>query len=292
MNSNLKKYDLLLLFLLLLVFGCQQKEAKDTGPQVIPVKVIRVIPQDVQRTLDYVGNIKAQEEVVIYPKVTGKIVEKIKEEGSLVAKGEPIAYIDRDEVGLKFERAPVESPIQGIIGKVYVDIGSSVTPQSPVAFVIDMDKVKINLDIPEKYLPRVSMGQKAQVSVDAYPNDGFTGEVVKISPIVDISTRSAPIEIQIDNKEHRLKSGMFCRVKLVIEEHKGAFVIPKEAIMGVEPDAYVYLSRSNKAVLRKITTGIRQDSHLEVVEGIGEGDLVVVMGQQRLYEGALLKVEE
>jgi membrane fusion protein (multidrug efflux system) len=291
MNTDLKKY-ILLLFAVFLVFGCQQREAKDTALEAIPVKVIRAIPQDVQRTLDYVGNIKAREEVQVYPKVTGKIIEKVREEGSLIAKGEPIAYIDRDEVGLKFERAPVESPIQGIIGKVYVDIGSSVTPQSPVAFVVNMDKVKIYLDIPEKYLPSVSMGQEARISVDAYPGEVFTGGVVKISPIVDIYTRSAPIEIEIDNEDHRLKSGMFCRVSLAIEEHKGVIVIPKESIMGFEPDTYVYLAKDNKAVLRKITTGIRQDSHLEVIEGMQEGDLLVIMGQQRLYEGASLRVEE
>ena len=266
--------------------------AQDTGPQVIPVKVMRVSLQDVQRTLDYVGNIKAQEEVQVYPKVTGKIIEKAKEEGSPVAKGEPVAYIDRDEVGLKFERAPVESPIEGIVGKVYVDIGSNVSPQTPIALVVYMDKVKVGLNIPEKYLPGVSLGQEARISVDAYPGEFFTGGVVKITPVVDISTRSAPIEIEIGNKEHRLKSGMFCRVSLVIEEHKGTVVIPKESIMGHEPDTYVYLARDNKAVLRKITTGIRQNSHLEVTEGIEEGDLLVIMGQQRLYEGVLLKVEE
>lgn len=277
----------------IILAGCQRKERmKSEALQAIPVKVTPVELRDISQTLDYVGNIKAQDEAVVYPKVSGKIIEKVKQGGDAVNKGQVIAYIDRDEVGLKFEQSPVESPLSGLIGRVYVDIGENVNPQTPIALVVQMDRVKIDLDIPEKYLPRVSLGQIAQISVDAWPEEKFAGEVSRISPVVDLDTRTAPVEITIDNPGHRLKSGMFARVKLIIQERKNVPVILKEAIMGREPDLYVYVVEEKKAVLKKITLGIRQGPYFEVKEGLKEGDLVVIMGQQRLKDGAPVSAEE
>jgi multidrug efflux pump subunit AcrA (membrane-fusion protein) len=275
-----------ILWCLFSVTGCSQKEDLSKKEEAIPVKVIKVELKDIQKTLDYVGDIKAQDEAIIYPKVDGKIIEKIAEEGSSVNKGDVIAYVDRDEVGFKFEKAPVESPLTGIIGRVYVDKGTNVTPQTPVALVVDMDKVKVDLDIPEEYLPKIILGQSAEISLQAYPNEKFIGTVVKISPVLDLATRTAPIEINIPNSDHRLKSGMFAQAQLIIEEHKGVPVIAKEAIMGRVPQVYVYIVDGNLARQKNVKLGIRQGAYYEVVEGLKEGDLVVVMGQQKLYDGA------
>ncbi|OGX16544.1 MAG: hypothetical protein A2166_01305 [Omnitrophica WOR_2 bacterium RBG_13_41_10] len=279
-------------FMVLTVLGCQKEEKRQAANAIIPVEVSKVEFKDLEETLDYVGNIRAQEEAVIYPKVNGKIMEKVKEDGSLVNKGETVAYIDRDEVGFKFEKAPVESPLSGIIGRVYVDIGENVTTQTPIALVVDMRRVEIDLDIPEKYYSKIALDQKARVKVDAYLDEEFSGRVTKISPVVDLSTRAAPIEITIDNPQGKLRSGMFSKVSLVLAEHKNVPVILKEAIMGKVPNLYVYVIENQKAVLRKITLGIRQGPYYEVRDGLGQGDPVVIMGQQRLYDGAEVITEE
>jgi HlyD family secretion protein len=293
-KNILKNYKsiLILIFFLSLILGCQQKPEKEKTPEVIPVKVAGVKLSQLYEALEYVGNIKAQDEAIVYPKVSGKISEKVKQDSSPIEKGEVIAYIDRDEVGLKFEKSPVESPLTGIIGRVYVDIGENVTTQTPIALVVYMDKVKIGLDIPEKYLPRISLGQVAKITVDAYPQEEFSGEVTKISPVVDLATRTAPIQITVDNAGHRLRSGMFAKVRLILEVHKNIPVVLKEAIMGKEPNLYVYVIENKKAILRKVTLGIREGPYYEVKEGLKEGDLVVIMGQQRLYEGARVEPEE
>jgi multidrug efflux pump subunit AcrA (membrane-fusion protein) len=279
-------------FLILNLVGCQPKQEKTKAPEVIPVKVLKVELKGILEALEYTGNIKAQDEAIVYPKVSGKIIEKVKIEGSAINKGETLAYIDRDEVGLKFEKAPVESPLSGVVGRVYVDIGENVTAQTSVALVINMDKVKIDLDVPEKYLPRVSQGLEAQIRVDAYPEEEFSGQVTKISPVIDLETRSAPIEITVDNPKHRLKSGMFAKVRLILREHKNVPVILKEAVMGKEPNLYVYIVENNQAILRKITLGLRQGPYFEVREGLRQGDRVVIMGQQRLRDGVSVSVEQ
>lgn len=279
-------------FLILNFVGCQPREEKTKVQEVIPVKVSQVKLSKLAETLDYIGNIKAQDEAIVYPKVSGKIMEKVKLDGSPINKGEAIVYIDRDEVGVKFERAPVESPLSGVVGRVYVDIGQNVDTTKPVALVVDMDRVRIDLDIPEKYLPEISLEQKARITVDAYPEEEFSGVVTKISPVVDLATRSTPIEITVDNPHHRLKSGMFAKVKLILKEHKNVPVILKEAIMGREPNLYVYVIENKKAILRKIALGIHEGPYYEVREGLKAGDLVVIMGQQRLYEAVRVEPEE
>ncbi|MCM8770840.1 MAG: efflux RND transporter periplasmic adaptor subunit [Candidatus Omnitrophica bacterium] len=289
-----KKLFLFLILIISVIFGCQkqQVQTKIQAKEVIPVKIVRIKLQEFEEILEYVGNIKAKDEAEIYPKVSGKIIEKVKEDGAWVRKGDIIAYIDRDEVGLKFEKAPVESPLTGVIGRIYVDIGTNVSPQTPIGRVVNMDEVKIELEIPEKYLSEVFVGQSARIFVDAWPDEEFRGRVTKISPVVDIFSRTAPLEIIVDNPEYRLKSGMFARVGLIVKSHKNVPVVLKEAILGRMPNFYVYIVENQKAVLRNVKLGIRQGPYYEIKEGLREGDLVVIMGQQRLYEGAEVRVEE
>lgn len=283
----------LILILLFALAGCSAKEPPPKEASlVIPVRVSKIELKDLYDNLEYVGNIKAQDEAMVFPKVSGKIIEKVKEDGAAVNKGDVLLYIDRDEVGLKFEKAPVLSPIAGVVGRIYVDKGGSVLPQTAVALVVNMDTVRIDLDIPEKYLPKISIGQEAQITSDAYPGQKFIGKVTKVSPVLDLATRSAPIEITIDNAGHLLKSGMFSKVSLAIDQRLNVPVILKEAIIGKEPDTYVYTVENNKAKTRKISLGIHEGPLYEVAQGLKEGEMVVIMGQQRLYDDAPVVVEE
>lgn len=289
-NKNIMYFVILCLMTMPLT-GCGKK-ARTSVRGVIPVKVMKVKNQDIDIALEYVGNIKAQAEALVYPKISGKVSEKLKDDGVSVSKGDALVIVDRDEVGFKFEPAPVESPMDGVVGRLAVDIGTNVTPQTAVALVVDMEKVKIAFDIPEKYIPKVFMDQKARVTVDAYPDEEFTGKVTKISPVIDVGTRSAPVDITIDNQDHRLKSGMFAKVKLVVEKHEGVPVILREAVIGRDSTRYVYIVEENKAVLRQIRVGQRQGPDIEVLEGLEEGDAVVIMGQQRLQDGDSVEAEE
>jgi len=178
-----------------------------------------------------------------------------------------------------------------VVGRIYVDIGENVNSQIPVALVVRTDKVKTTLDIPETYLAKISLGQEAKISVDTYPQESFNGQVTKISPVVNLANRAAPIEITIDNSGQRLQSGMFAKVSLVINKRPRSPVILKESIIGRSPDTYVYTVENNKALMRKISLGIHDGPLYEVTQGLKEGELVVVVGQQRLYEGAPVTVE-
>ena len=276
---------------LLALCGCGEKADKKAEREAVPVRALRVVARDLKRTLDYASSIRAQNDAMVYPKVTGKIIEKLKEEGAAVEKGETIAFIDRDEIGFKFEKSPADSPLAGIIGSVYVDKGDSVSPQTAIAFVVDIDNVRVALDVPEKYLPLIALGQDAGIAVDAFPNESFNGKVSKISPIVDLQTRTAPVEIFIANAGHKLTPGMFARVKLVLEEKKKAILIPKEAVIGKDSDTIVYTLAGRTARQRAVKTGMRYGGEIEIEHGLAPGETVVIMGQQRLHDGAEVVME-
>lgn len=269
--------------------GCGRKT--EQKKEAIPIRAMRVAPRSISRTLDYASNIEAWDRAEVFPKVSGKILEKLKEDGSPIAKGETIAFIDRDEVGFKFEKAPVESPLTGVIGRVYVDKGTSVTTQTAVAVIVDIDRVKVHLDVPEKYLPQVSIGQQARVRVEAYPDEVFTGAVTRISPVVETETRTAPIEISIDNPGHRLKPGMFAGIQLVLEKRENVPSVMKEAVIGRAPSTYVFVVNGGVAQMRDVKIGLSENDCVEVLNGLKAGDLVAVMGQERLHDGAAVSVE-
>ena len=278
-----------LLIAALVVPGCGRRAEEKR--ETIPVRAMRVEAQTVSRTLDYASNIEAWDRAEVFPKVSGKILEKLKEDGAPIAKGETIAYIDRDEVGFKFEKAPVESPLTGVIGRVYVDRGTNVNAQTAVAVVVDIDRVKVHLDVPERFLPQVSIGQHARVSVEAYPREVFTGTVARISPVVETETRTAPVEISIDNPGHRLKPGMFAGIQLILEKRENVPAVMQEAVIGREPNVYVFVVNGGVAHPRDVKLGLRENDRVEVLKGLKAGDLVAVMGQERLRDGVAVNVE-
>lgn len=281
---------------LLAALAATPVQAQKPGPKggedaVIPVRVMRVGSHDIEVALDYVGDIRGEDEATVYSKVPGKIAEKTREDGDKVRKGDIIATVDRDEVGFKYEKAPVESPLDGVVGRVYVDRGTSVTPQTPVALVVSLDNAKVRLDIPEKYIPRLTVGQAVEVRVDAYP-ESFEGRVTRISPVVDPATRTAPIEVLVPNPQHRLKPGMFARARLVMDRRENAQVVLREAVIGRAPEQYVYVVSDGAARERAVKLGLYQAGEYEVLEGLSEGDVVVIMGQQRLRDGSKVLVEQ
>lgn len=276
--------------LIFFLCGCGKEKAKK-AEEIVPVRSRKVVEQVLKRTLDYASSIRAENDAFVYPKVTGKIIEKIKDDGDVVAKGDVLAYVDRDEVGFKFEKAPVQAPLAGMVGMVTVDKGDSVSPQTAIAQIVSIDNVRVSLDVPEKHLPDVALGQAAEITVDAFPGQTFTGKVSKISPIVELATRTAPVEIFIPNPGQKLKPGMFARVKLVLEEREHVRLVPREAVLGRNPQATLFVVEGKTVRLRPVTTGAGEGGLIEITAGVSNNEEVVIMGQQRLRDGMTVLAE-
>jgi hypothetical protein len=125
----------------------------------------------------------------------------------------------------------------------------------------------------------------ARVSVDAFPGENFMGRIARVSPVLDPSTRTAPIEVEITNEQYRLKPGMYARVGIITESHPNALVVPTNALVDANGSRGVYLAVNNVAQFHPVKIGIEGNDRTEVLDGLDEGDHVVTTGAAGLRNG-------
>lgn len=186
------------------------------------------------------------------------------------------------------------APTSGVISERKIEVGEIVSVSSPVFKINSISKVKVKGSIPENYVHGVKPGMEAEVLVDAYPDKKFLGKVRLVSPTVDPKTRTAEIEIEIENKDFLLKPGMFTRVRIDTGEREVLF-IPQQALKRFEGTGtyYVFVVDENRrARIKEIVIGDRSEDKIEVVRGLSLNELVVLTLTSGVKEGALLEVKE
>ena len=255
------------------------------------VKTEKASLRTIEDTISIVGSIKAFDEAVLYPRVNGKLLKNVLFEGDRVSKNQTVALIERDEPGVVYEAAPVPSTLNGVIGRVYQDTGANVTTQTPIALVVSQAKVRVVVEVPERYVGKIRMNQPARIKVDAYPDSVFTGKIYRISPVVDTKTRSSVVEVLADNASHKLKSGMFAEVKLIAGAKTNVVTIPTSAIVTENKQAYVFKPAEDKAARVAISTGLTNDDYAQVIGGLKNGEEVIVSGLYGLKDGSKISVD-
>ncbi|MCX7765240.1 MAG: efflux RND transporter periplasmic adaptor subunit, partial [Candidatus Sumerlaeia bacterium] len=196
----------------------------------------------------------------------------------------------RNESQLQLSYTRIVSPIDGIITERFVSAGEIASPGKPLFKIVNLDPIKVVTHIPETILPNLKLGQLAVISAEIDKRREFTGKIQVIGPAVDPLTRTAGIEILTSNSLHLLKPGMFCRTRLIVEERQKALAVPREAISREGNITYVFTIDSDVANRRNIKIGIEQGGLVEVLEGITEGELVVVSGKENLRTGSRVKI--
>lgn len=250
----------------------------------VPVRVMEVTRASIREILSFTGDIKGKEQVNVYSEVPGRIRSYAVREGQWVKKDGLLATVDRGITGLEFEPAKIRSPIGGIVGRIFLDIGDAVAPQVPVALVVRMNKVEVTINVVERDIPKVKTGLQASIKVDAYPDMSFEGKVTMMSPVVDPISRTSRAEITVDNRKGFLKPGMFARVDLVVREEKNTVVVPADAVLG-RIERYAFVVEQGKAVRKPVSLGIRENNRVQVIEGLDASDTLVVVGQRVVDDG-------
>ncbi len=262
---------------------------------VFLVKKETVQTRDLKHELLMSGSIKALEEATLFPRVEGKLMRNLLREGDKVKKNQTVSLIERDEVGAVYEPVLVPSTITGVVGRVYLDPGANVTRTTPVALVVNQEKVRIAVDIPERYIGEIFKGQAATLRVDALPGQTFDAVLQIISPVVDSSSRAVAVEFYADNKKGLLKSGMFAKVDITLASKENAVSIAKQSLYTDEPsgETYVFVSSEDgkTAVRKNVKTGFVNNDFLEISEGLSAGDEILefVYG---LKDGSKIELEK
>ncbi|HAT72486.1 MAG TPA: hypothetical protein DCS63_06695 [Elusimicrobia bacterium] len=255
------------------------------------VKTEKAAIRNLQEYILLTGSVRALDEATLYPRISGKLLRNILREGDPVKKDEAVALVERDEPGVVYEPAPVPSTLSGVVGRVYQDSGANVTPQTPIALVVNQSQVRVAVDVPEKYIGKVFRDQAAAIKVDAFPDRTFGGKVYRVSPVVDSRSRNTVVEVLVDNSDARLKSGMFAEVRLIVASRGAALSVPAGAVVSQDGGEFVFVPAAGGLAARvPVKTGIRT-SEFTQISGVREGADVVTFGLYGLKDGSKIKVQ-
>jgi len=182
--------------------------------------------------------------------------------------------------------ARIYAPFEGVMGARNVSPGQVITKDRVLTVLVDLDPVKVEVNVPERYLPQLKVGQQLEFSVAAFRGEKFRGEVYFISPQINDTTRTALVKARIPNPDTKLRGGMFASLDLTLRVRDSAIVIPEPAIMS-NGDAFsvFVVDHEGKAQIRPIEVGIRLAGKAEIIKGLSAGEKVVVEGVQKLRPG-------
>ena len=187
----------------------------------------------------------------------------------------------------RFSDATIRAPIAGILSIRYLDLGGLAAPNAPIFEIVEMDMVKATVSVIEADLGKLDPeNQEAWIAVDALAQP-IAGKISLISPVLDRASRSAKVEIVIDNTNVHLKPGMFAKVTIPVEIYQNALLLPRSAIMedSITKTPTVFVVVGGRGNRRRVEMGLTEGSRVQITNGISEGEQVVIAGQHTLKDG-------
>ena len=187
----------------------------------------------------------------------------------------------------------IRAPFAGFIAERNLDPGAYVTSATAststmsrgILTLHDIESVRTLIEVVEKDVPLVKIGQQAEVRAEAYPDRIFVGEVARIVQALNRATRTMTVEVDLPNKDHALKGGMFARVEVVVGLHSNAIQIPIDALTRLEELQYVYVVENGKAHQVRVEVGSRAENRIEITKGLAGTEQVIVSGKDLVTEG-------
>ncbi len=249
--------------------------------QKIAVEVIPARRGNVSSTCEVLGTVMADKTAQVFPETMGRITKILVREGSYVTKDNNLMAMRNETIGFEYEEGFIRSPINGNVANIMVDVGAMVTPQAPVAVVMDYAQVKVDFNVAESNMNCISKNNRVAISIDALPTQEFRGVVSEITPVVDPMTRTFGVTALVNNTKKLLRPGMTARVRVSLGEKTDALVVPRDALL----DSYLFVVSDSTADRRDVIVGVVGDENVEILSGVNEGENVVVIGQERLAGG-------
>ncbi len=257
------------------------------GGTKISVKTMEVEKTTLHGYVSTNGEIESQNSVSVFPDVAGKIMSVSVMLGSSVKKGDVLGYVDPSTPGSYFKQSPVYAPISGSIISTPLKNGTTVSTNSVVCIIGDINNLQVTASVPERYVSVLKTGLKADVLVEAYPDEAFRATVSRISPVIDSASRTKQVVLHFDKNDERINAGMFAKVILFTEDYSDFVVMPRDSLVQNGEKYYAYVVNHNSTVSkREIQLGKNVDGMVQITSGIKEGERVVIQGQTSLADGS------
>jgi membrane fusion protein (multidrug efflux system) len=193
------------------------------------------------------------------------------------------ARLQQEQAAL--DKTALRAPFAAVAGLRQVSAGAYVNKGDDIVRLDSLGTLKLEVPVPEMYLPLVRIGLPVTLTLDALPGRTFSGKVHAIDPVVDPVSRNVRVRARIANPAGTLKPGMFARVTADLGGKTRAILLPEQVIVPRPDGNYVFLAVGGKAELRKVTLGQREPGRVEIVSGVQAGDTVVLDGQIKLRPG-------
>jgi membrane fusion protein (multidrug efflux system) len=186
-------------------------------------------------------------------------------------------------------KTEIRAPFGGVIGLRWVSPGSFLSSQTRIASLHDLDTVKLDFTVPERYSTLLEIGEEISFTVDGVDRS-FPGTIFAIEPSVDPATRSLRLRASCPNRDGTLLPGAFANVELVVRSVPDALAVPSIAVIPELGGTKVFVVRDGRAEPRPVVTGIRTENAVEISEGLVEGDLVITTGILQLEPGREVEI--
>lgn len=185
----------------------------------------------------------------------------------------------------------IRAPFTGYTGLRQVSPGALVRPADPVTTLDDTRTVKLEFTVPESSLRYLRDGMEIAAQTTLYPDQSFVGKVTAIDTRIDTVTRTVAAVAEIDNKDGRLRPGLFMTVRLTLDNRVNVVLVPEESLVPVGDRQFVFLVASGKVERRAVTIGARSRGVVEVADGLTGGELVITRGVQKVRDGVPVQAE-
>lgn len=189
----------------------------------------------------------------------------------------------------RYSKLFIIAPMNGLVNNRFYDLGAYVTPMTPIFEFIDNNYLKVTAGVAERFISDIHLGTPVEVRFDAYPNLVINSQISFISRSIDPRNRTFEIEVVFPNRENKLAPQMIANLKILREKMENRVVVPLDALIESEQGWYVYIVEDNHAKKTPVQQKAIYDNKV-LVDGLQAGQELVVVGQQDLSDGDLLKI--
>ena len=193
---------------------------------------------------------------------------------------------------IEYARSVIVAPWDGVVDRVEKEAGEFVDIGTDLVHLVQVDRVKALLGVPEREITHVSAGDTVQLLLDAYPDRDFEGAVYRIGTSADPVTRTFPVEVAVPNPEGLLKPGMLVRGAIVRQTYANAVTVPLFAVVSRSDSRVVFVEKDGVVHATAVELNAVQVDRVHVLSGLKAGDRVVVMGHRELSDGEAVQVQD
>jgi RND family efflux transporter MFP subunit len=185
----------------------------------------------------------------------------------------------------------VVSPITGVVRKRLVNVGDTFREKTPLMSLVTVDMLKLAGDVPERFAPLVRVGRPVSLEIEAYPGRTFPCFITRVSPSVDVESRSFQVEASVPNAKGLLKPGFFAKASILTGVDRNVPFVPEEAVVSFAGIVKLFVIADSQAVERRVKTGVRRDGRVEILEGVRVGEVVATSSLSQLATGTAVLVQ-